>query len=143
VTQPNDRTAGQRIQSESASDAEKKALASALAGSAVGPIFPKYFALLTVTGLIGVTTAIAWHHRGRVQRWRTWIVLAALVITIIGWPLSGWVSQLRIERFADVNAKALFGPVHLLSLGLSAIGTILSGVGVILVGWIPKDETPM
>lgn len=145
ATQPSHRTAGQRIQSETATDAEKKALASALSGAAVGPIFPKYFALLTVTGLIGVVTAIAWHHRGRVHRWRTAILMAALVMTVIGWPLSGWVSQLRLDRFAEdaavaANAKSLFGPVHLVSLAMSALGTLLSGIGLLLAGWIPREE---
>ena len=90
---PSDRTAGVQIVPEGTSDEKKKELASALAGSAVGPVFPRYFAMQTVCGVIALVTALSWWKLGGVHRWRGIIVTAALVTVAIGWPISDEVSR--------------------------------------------------
>lgn len=57
---PSDRTAQQTIISPDASQEDRQALASALARSAVGPIFPKYFMMQAVCVGIALITALGW-----------------------------------------------------------------------------------
>ena len=145
--QPNDRTAYLRLLPDDASPETKKKLASALAGSAVGPIFPRFFAMMTVCGLISVVTAGTWCSSGRVHRVRFAILVAALALVFVGWPLSDWVSQIRFDRYAAdptvaANANRLFGPVHLVSLALSFVTNVLTGVGLFLAGRIPVTPVP-
>jgi glycerol-3-phosphate acyltransferase PlsY len=140
----SDRTANIALLPDHASDDDRKALASALAGAAVGPVFPKYFAMLVIGGSVALITSLPWRSRGLIHKRRTALLLAALIVAMIGWPLSAYVSQLRLERFATdpqaaAQAKSLFGPVHLASLGLSAIGTFLNGLSLGLAGRIPKE----
>lgn len=141
---PSDRTAGIDIVPANADAETKKKLSSALAGAAVGPIFPKYFAMMTVCGLISVITAAVWRREGRVQRIRFVLLAVALLLVFAGWPISDWVTQLRLERLsADstmaADAKRLFGPVHLVSLGLSLVTNVLTGIGLFLGGRLPQD----
>lgn len=140
----SDRTANIALLPEHAPDETRKALASALAGAAVGPVFPKYFAMLVLCGLVALITSLPWRSQGLIHKRRTALLLGALIVAIVGWPLAGYVSQLRLERFATdppvaAQAKSLFGPVHLVSLGLSAIGTLLNGLSLWLAGRIPKE----
>jgi hypothetical protein len=63
----------------------------------------------------------------------------------IGWPLSNYVSELRLERFsADEaiasSAKAAFGPWHLASLLLSTVTVGLAGLALALAGRLPQEE---
>ena len=142
---PSDRTAGVRIIAEDAPPAEKAALASALAGSAVGPIFPKYFAMQTGCAIVALVTALTWWSApwGRA---RVIILGIATALVIVGWPISDTVSRLRLERF-DPNpttaaaAKEAFGPWHLVSLGLSALSTLLAGAGMAMAASLPTSRT--
>ena len=57
-----------------------------------------------------------------------------MLTVAIGWPLSNYVSDLRLARFApDAGiasaAKAAFGPWHLVSLRLSTVTVCLAGTG--------------
>ncbi|MGL6074247.1 MAG: glycerol-3-phosphate acyltransferase [Fimbriiglobus sp.] len=118
---PSDRTAMQPIGTPGGDQA---ALASALAGSAVGPIFPRHFALQAACAVIAFFTA-----RGR---WHWALAGCLLALAIAGWPVSQLVTELRIERFSlnpeiALAAKAAFGPVHLVSLAMSALSSLLSG----------------
>ena len=146
-TQPSDRTANQRIQAEKATPEEKAALASALAGSAVGPLFPRYFVLAAICSWLAVLTSFGFLRldNGRVHRWRYTLAWVAMVLVALGWPLSEWVGQLRIQRF-DVEAvraaaaKSAFGVWHLVSLANGAVLTLLSGALLVLAAKLPGDE---
>lgn len=142
---PSDRTANRVIIPPDASPEEKKALASALAGSAVGPVFPRYWLMQAVCGAVALFTAVAWWNRGRVHRWRVYVLGLAVVTVLVGWPISEHVSHLRLVRF-DANpevaayAREAFGPWHLVSLGLSFVTVTLAGVGLALAAKLPGEQ---
>jgi acyl phosphate:glycerol-3-phosphate acyltransferase len=142
---PSDRTANLPL-ALGASDEQKKQLATALAGSAVGPVFPKFFQLQAVCAALALITSIGWWQRpGRVHRCRAVVVgLAALTIAI-GWPLSIKVSILRAQRFdLDVSvaeaAKTAFTDWHLVSLLLSMVTLGLAGTALALAAGMPRGD---
>jgi acyl-phosphate glycerol 3-phosphate acyltransferase len=144
---PTDRTANLRIIAEDATTAEKDALASALAGSVVGPIFPRYFALQGICAVVAVVISLAWKWRfvERIHQVRFWVIATAGVLVAVGWPLSEYVSFLRVQRFhpdpeVAAAARAAFGPWHLPSLALSFLTTILSGIGLCLAAAMPAGD---
>ncbi len=141
---PSDRTALQTIIAPDAPQPAKDALASALAGSAIGPIFPKYFLMQAVCGAVALVTALTWFRAGAVGRWRVYLIGLALVLVAASWPISEHVSQLRIERFQSDAARAAFGPWHLVSLFLSLMTTCLAGVALALAAKIndPQISNP-
>ena len=69
--------------------------------TAVTPLFPWYFGIQLACAVVAYGTAIAW-QRGRendkVQSWRTWLLLLALLVTLAGWWLDAQVSSLRGPR---------------------------------------------
>ena len=141
---PSDRTANETIIPADASAERKKALASALAGSAVGPVFPRYFAMQAVCGVIALATALSWWKAGGVHRWRVFVVGLAVLTVAIGWPISEEVSRLRLLRFTtDTNAanaaKAAFGGWHIVSLLLSMVTVALAGVSLVLAAKLPDQ----
>jgi glycerol-3-phosphate acyltransferase PlsY len=138
---PSDRTAMVPLKQE---DPEKqKEFASALAGTAVGPIFPIYFGLQAVCASLAFITALAWWKRpGRVNRLRVWIIGTAGLLVAIGIPISLKVSALRVERFVSPEAKDAFGPWHLVSLALSLVVVILAGVALAIAAKLPTDQQP-
>jgi acyl-phosphate glycerol 3-phosphate acyltransferase len=145
---PSDRTAYQEIIPPNATQERRDALASALAGSAVGPVFPRYYALQAVCGVIALVTALSWWNAGaKVHRLRVYAIGLALVLVAVGWPLSNSISELRSLRFdpntatADV-AKAAFGQWHLVSLLLSAVTVLLAGVALALAAKMPERHPP-
>ncbi|MFO0847366.1 MAG: glycerol-3-phosphate 1-O-acyltransferase PlsY [Gemmataceae bacterium] len=144
--QPSDRTANVRILPADAPQPTRDALASALAGSAVGPVFPRYFLMQAVCGLVAVLTAAVWVRAEpgtRVHLARLVVLAVALGLVVAGWAISDRVSELRLQRF-DPNpavadaARAAFGPWHLVSLALSGVTTLLAGVGLALGARLPK-----
>jgi acyl phosphate:glycerol-3-phosphate acyltransferase len=147
---PSDRTAGETIIPPDASEERKKALASALAGSAVGPVFPRYFAMQAVCGLIALVTALNWWNAegGRkVHHWRVLLIAAGVFTVAVGWPLSNYVSELRLARFSADDAmanaaKAAFGTWHRASLLLSTVTVCLAGAAMALAGKLPRDHPP-
>ena len=78
-SQPSDRTGFVRILPDDTPQADKDALASALAGSAVGPLFPRFFALSAVCALVAVVTAVAFRKMdtAKVHRVRLTLCLIA------------------------------------------------------------------
>ncbi len=62
------------------------------AGYAVGPMFPVYFAIQGVCGLVALATALPWARRGGVHHWRMTLLLTALTLVIVGWPVELYVS---------------------------------------------------
>lgn len=144
---PSDRTAHQQIIEPSASKEQKDALASALAGSAVGPVFPKYFAMQAVCGLVSLVTAVSWWNVGqgrKVHRFRVYVIGLAVLTVVVGWPISNTVSELRLLRF-DPNsdtagaARAAFASWHLVSLFLSFVTVCLAGIGLMFAAQMPEE----
>ncbi|WP_171471501.1 glycerol-3-phosphate 1-O-acyltransferase PlsY [Frigoriglobus tundricola] len=141
---PSDRTANETIVPADASPERKKALASALAGSAVGPVFPRYFAMQAVCGVIALVTALSWWKAGGVHRGRVYVVGLAVLTVAVGWPISEEVSRLRLLRFsADPDAanaaKAAFAGWHVVSLLLSMVTVGLAGVALALAAKLPNQ----
>jgi glycerol-3-phosphate acyltransferase PlsY len=139
---PSDRTANLPL-APGATEEQKKELAQALAGSAVGPVFPKFFRLQAACAVLALITALGWWTRpGRLHRWRVvYVGLAALTVAI-GWPISGKVSALRAERYtgnwlAAETARSAFAEWHLVSLLLSLISLVLVGVGLAMAAKMP------
>ncbi|HVL15592.1 MAG TPA: glycerol-3-phosphate 1-O-acyltransferase PlsY [Gemmata sp.] len=144
---PSDRTAGETIIPADAPEERKAALASALAGSAVGPVFPRYFGMQAVCGLVALVTALAWWKCGKVHRVRVILIALGVLTVAAGWPVSNAVSELRLLRFdADAGvaaaAKAAFAPWHFASLGLSFVTVGLAGAALALAAWLPAWGGP-
>ena len=142
---PSDRTAYQEIIPPGAPQERKDALASALAGSAVGPVFPRYFAMQAVCGAVALVTALGWWHRGGVHRKRALVIAFALATVAAGWPISEEVTRLRLLRFSpDAGtasaAKAGFATWHLISLALSFVTVCAAGVALAMAARLPSEE---
>jgi len=75
-----------------------------VAGYAVSPMFPLYFALQGACGLVALVTALPWARFGAVHRWRVYLLMAALVLVLVGWPLERHVGALRDPRNAATEA---------------------------------------
>jgi hypothetical protein len=144
---PSDRTAYHQIIDPGAPQEEKAALASALAGSAVGPVFPRYFAMQAVCGALALLTALMWWNAGgKVHRWRVYVLAAAVAIVAVAWPISNYVSELRVLRFdpnSDVAAaaRADFGPWHLASLLLSCVTVLFAGIALAMAAKLPAADS--
>jgi hypothetical protein len=141
-TNPSDRTAYVQIIPPDAPPEQMKALASALAGSAVGPVFPRYFGMQSVCGLVALVTALSWWKCGKVHRWRVYVIGAALLTVAVGWPISNHVSELRLLRFSPgtavaAAAKEAFASWHLVSLFLSFVTVCLAGAALALAARLP------
>jgi acyl phosphate:glycerol-3-phosphate acyltransferase len=78
-----------------------KERASRAFGTAVAPLFSWYYGIQLVSGFIAFGTALSWfkgREKDRVQIWRAWLLLMALLVTLGGWWLEGKVSELRQPR---------------------------------------------
>jgi acyl-phosphate glycerol 3-phosphate acyltransferase len=143
---PSDRTAYLPL-APGATEDQKKDLATALAGSAVGPVFPKFFRLQVACAMLALIPALGWCTRpGRLQRWRVLVIGLAALMAAVGWPLSNKVSALRIERFhpdpaTATAATAAFGQWHLVSLLLSLVTLTLAGVALAMAARMPEANT--
>lgn len=141
----SDRTANETIIPDNAETQRKDALANALAGSAVAPIFPMYFALQAICVLLALATALSWRNaipnRGT-HRTRVALLVVAFLTVAIGWPVSQHVSELRPLRFRpepDVAnaARQAFLVWHSVSLLLSFLTVLLGGVVLALASKFP------
>jgi acyl-phosphate glycerol 3-phosphate acyltransferase len=149
---PTDRTAhyditkGIEAQNEKEFETKKESLGKALAGSAVGPIFPKYFAMQLGCCFVSLATAFAWWKLGRVHRRRVLLLAAALVLIGVSIPISNHVTELRLLRFnpdAAAAAKAVedFKTWHLASLALSMVTVLMAGVALAMAAALPDRTT--
>jgi acyl-phosphate glycerol 3-phosphate acyltransferase len=112
-------------------------------GIAVGPIFPLYFALQGMCGLVALLTAWGWtrSHPERVHRVRFLVIALALTAVVVGWPLVGKVGGLRVARDAgDAAAKSAFATWHTVSLLLDCAALVLVGVATALAARLPADR---
>jgi glycerol-3-phosphate acyltransferase PlsY len=125
-------------------EVQKKDLASALAGAAVGPVFPRYFMMQNICSLVALATALSWWNRsGKVNRCRVVVLIIAVATAAAALPIGTYVSDLRVERFDPDKAKAdaarlAFGTWHLASLLLSTVTTCLAGVALAMAAKLPE-----
>jgi hypothetical protein len=117
-----------------------------LAGLAVGPIFPWFFLLEGVCGLLALVTCLSWmsSESGRaVHKLRFLVLLTAMLTVVVGWPLAQKVSDLRAARYVADSAIASaaaadFGRWHLYSLGLNFVTLLLVTVAMALAAQLPS-----
>jgi acyl-phosphate glycerol 3-phosphate acyltransferase len=140
---PSDRTANLPL-APGATDQQKKQLATALAGSAVGPVFPKSFRLQAVCAALSLITALGWWTRpGPVNRWRVIVLGLGAAAVAVGWPLSAYLSELRVRRFDAVSgeaAAAAFRDWHFVSLSLSLLTALLTGIALAMAAKMPDGK---
>jgi acyl-phosphate glycerol 3-phosphate acyltransferase len=125
--------------------------ATQLAGLAVGPIFPWYFLLGGVCGLLTVITALTWFRaepESIVHKLRFYILAAALVTVLVGWPIAHQVGVLRAARYGPdpalaEAARTQFATWHLYSLGLNLIALALVTVAMALAARLPEAVSPV
>jgi acyl-phosphate glycerol 3-phosphate acyltransferase len=141
-TAPNDRTANLPLVPEGRSEEQTKAtkndLASALFGAGVGPVFPKFFLMQAVCGGVALITALSWWKVGRT---RVVVIALAVCLVFVCWWVSDVVSELRVERLRSESARTAFAEWHFVSLGLSAVTTLLAGVGLAMAARLPADRS--
>ena len=143
---PSDRTAYLPLAADETEE-RKAQLANALAGAAVGPLFPRFFALQALCGTLALIVALGWWNAGEtVHRWRVLVLALALLTVAVGWPISLWVSDLRLERWAPgaaVNDKvqSAFRNAHVISLLLSVVTALLAFAALVLSARMPAEPT--
>jgi acyl-phosphate glycerol 3-phosphate acyltransferase len=149
ATAPSDRTANVPIVPPGTPDEVRKNLGSALAGAAVGPVFPKYFALQLACAVVVLATAWAWRAEPPVGRNRVRVQLAVAAVAAVaaGWWVSDVVSKLRLARFdatfeVAAVAREQFATWHLVSLGLSFVTILLAFALLVLAAWLPQRAEP-
>ncbi len=143
---PSDRTAQEQIIPPNAPQERKHALANALAGAAVGPVFPAYFAMQAVFGTTALVTALSWWRLGSVHRRRVYVLVFALTTVAVAVPISDEVTRLRPLRFspdaAEASvAKGAFATWHLVSLALSFVTMCTAGVALAMAGRLPVEQS--
>lgn len=107
------------------SDEKVPELGNRLAGTAVGPIFPRYFLVQALCGVIAVGAAIGWavRFRTRITKVHAALLIVAVTWVAIGWPISRAVSDLRMARYTSEAARTAFASLHFVSLFLN-LGTL-------------------
>jgi acyl-phosphate glycerol 3-phosphate acyltransferase len=125
-----------------------KEKATRLAGLVVGPVFPWYFLVQGICGLLVLATAFSWFRiepDGTAHRLRCLCVGLAFLTVLAGWPIADKVSALRVDRFsADPviveSARAAFTSWHLVSLFLNFGTILLVAAAMVLAAWLPNPR---
>jgi acyl-phosphate glycerol 3-phosphate acyltransferase len=139
-------------------DPLRKEQGTRVAGAVVGPLFPVYFGIQAVCGVIALVTAFVWTRRGGPATLR-WSVLAVAVTCVAaGWILERKVSDLRIPRDEKTDellrntapsdtrqsqvaeaeaARRVFVQWHLGSVLLNLFTLGLVAVAMALTAWLP------
>jgi hypothetical protein len=121
-----------------------------LAGLAVGPIFPWYFLLEGLCGLLALATAWSWlglePGARRRDRIRFLILVLAMMTVVAGWPVAQKVSDLRAARYAAdtavaAAANASFAGWHVVSLLLNLVTVGLVTVAMGLATHLPAGRS--
>jgi acyl-phosphate glycerol 3-phosphate acyltransferase len=135
---------------------------SRAAGAAVAPLFPWFYGVQAVCGLLALVTALAWAstRRGRAHTFRAAALALALLGVGVGWWLEHKVDDLRGPRndltdevllspapSADMiqkaeQARAEFGTWHGYSLVVNFLVLILVAVGMALTAQLPTLPQP-
>ena len=130
-------------------------------GAAVGPLFAWYFLLQGACAFVALGTALGWSRFGRLHRVRVWLLGAALLLAMVGWPIERYVTDLRIERNAVtdsylsadsaradelrpqvIDARSRFFVWHQVSLFSSLATVVLVIAATALAGQLPVAEKP-
>jgi acyl-phosphate glycerol 3-phosphate acyltransferase len=127
-------------------DSLSKEQGTQLAGLAVGPIFPWYYLVQGVCGVLAVITALAftrWQPHLAVGRIRLFVLALAFATLLVGWPIAYKVGVLREARYgADpalaAAARADFATWHTFSLLLNFATVGLVAVGMALAASLPS-----
>lgn len=117
-----------------------------LAGAAVGPLFPPYFAIQGACAFVALVTALSWQKQNsgeRVHRWRVVVLLVAALTLVAGWLMVAKVSELRTARYAADTAiadaaRSAFATWHTVSLLLNLATIALVGVALALAAALPE-----
>lgn len=128
------------------------------AGFAISPMFTWYFALQGMCGFVALATALQFLKQGsRVHRWRVNLLIAAIMLVLVGWPIEHYVSELRgprnraTEEYLQnrddsakkdemASARAAFGRWHFYSVMLN-LATIACVTGAMaLAGNLPSKD---
>ena len=132
-SEPSDRTAYVSINT-GLDNAQKDQLGNALAGAAVGPIFPLLFGFHAVCGTIVLITALGWYKQpGKMNRWRVYLTGTALAMVAAGWPISRQVTELRLALLAGFGDREC-SQGRFRDLAFSELGIELADCGVRLRG---------
>jgi hypothetical protein len=138
---------GQRLDWLSLTAPLTKEQGTRLAGIAVSPMFPQYFALQGACGLVALITAWGWSrsYPGRVHRVRFGVIAVGVLLVLAGWPLVAKIEALRFARYASDEAvagpaRAAFGLWHTVSLLLNLAVWILVAVALGLAARLPADQ---
>jgi acyl-phosphate glycerol 3-phosphate acyltransferase len=126
-------------------DEAKERTGTRLAGAAVGPIFPWYYLVQGICGLLALATASAWTRaepRPTVHRVRFLILGLALATVLAGWPVAQKVAELRLDRYSTepavaASADAAFLTWHMHSLIINLITIVLVTVAMALAAQLP------
>lgn len=133
-------------------DTREKEMGTRLGGTAVSPLFPWFFAIEGVCGLLVAATAWSWsraHPALRKERLRCLVAMIAVFTVVVSWPIAEKVTALRFARYsADAaiaeSARAAFGMWHMVSLGLSLLTLALVTVLMALAANLPgRTEHPV
>jgi glycerol-3-phosphate acyltransferase PlsY len=124
--------------------------ATQLAGLAVGPIFPWYFLLGGICGLVTVITALTWFRaepESILHKLRFYLLAAALLTVLVGWPIAHHVSVLSTARYDPdpalaEAARTQFTTWHLYSLGLNLLTLVLVTIAMALAARLPTAVSP-
>ncbi len=132
---------------------------SRAAGYAVAPLFTWYFVIQGVCGFLALATALPWAKAGGAHRWRVSLLMVAVLLVLVGWPVERLVHDLHVprnqtmERYLDgkatledmTTAKAAFGKWHGVSVLLN-LATIVCVAGAMALAGnlpaVPKPDAP-
>jgi glycerol-3-phosphate acyltransferase PlsY len=116
-----------------------------LAGLAVGPIFPWFFLIQGICGLLALVTG--WFKPSRrIDKVRFLVLALAFATVLAGWPIAEKVGELRKERYsleptstAAESILAEFGKWHGISLLINFATLVLVAAGTGLAAHLPKQ----
>jgi glycerol-3-phosphate acyltransferase PlsY len=117
-----------------------------LAGVAVAPMFPQYFAVQAGCGMVAFATAGAWvrSRPGRGNAVRLVLIGFALSLVAVGWSLVGVVEDLRVIRYSPDPETAASGELafirwHTISLFVNLAVLLLVGAALAMAARLPAD----
>lgn len=137
---------------------------SRIAGTAVAPLFGWFFLIQGSCGFLATATALGWSRSSagtiKTHRRRATILLIALCVVLVGWPIERHVSDLRVPRneamdrylrgtsdtrphlLAEMKAaRSDFATWHRVSLALGMASLALVTWGMALAAALPEGSS--